>query len=428
MKRLLLAIFCLLIGLMVSAQELDSLLLSSSAEEEGFQPFDTPEPMHVLPTDFDLHLLDWSLSLLDTTTCPVPAGEPLPDEVYRQRLAALPCVIEMPYNPIIRSYIDYYVLRHPRQLATIKRLSDYYFPIFEDRLLAYGLPLELRCLPVIESALNSAARSRVGAAGLWQFMPSTGKLYGLEVNSLIDERLDPHASTEAACKMLSSLYRLFGDWNLVIAAYNCGPGNVNKAIRRAGGKRDFWSIYPFLPAETRSYLPWFVAANYAIAYSDVHGICPDTLQTDGTMMHKQQYLHLVTDTIRTSSRQHLLQISSVLELPIEQLRKLNPQYTHDLLPGDKERTLVLPLVYAGAYIDNEDSILSYKRDSLTSQRLEATAVAASSAPTGSSYKVKSGDTLGAIAKRYGCSVKQLQQWNGLKNTNIRVGQVLRIRK
>ena len=206
-----------------------------------------------LLSEIELRALDWSLRWLDTTDCiAVHDTTTLPDSVYKARLQALPCVIELPYNERVRGFILRYVKRSPKQVARMMRMSEYYFPIFEEALGKYNLPYELRCVPIIESALNPMARSHAGAAGLWQFMPATAKLYGLEVNSLVDERMDVFKSTEAACRFLSNMYAIYRDWNLVIAAYNCGSGNVNKAIRRAGGKRDFWSIYPFLPRETRN--------------------------------------------------------------------------------------------------------------------------------------------------------------------------------
>ena len=217
------------------------------------------------PTEYDLKLIEWSLAWLDTTTCDgIADTASLPDSIYIKRLSALPREMDMTYNRVVKAQIERYMKRAPRQVAMLKRLGEYYFPIFEDALNRHGLPLELKYLPVIESALNVNAHSRMGAAGLWQFMVSTGKLCGLEVNSLVDERYDPYKSTDAACRFLKSLYSVYHDWTLVIAAYNCGPGNVNKAIHRANEKHDFWDIFEYLPRETRSYVPIFVAANYAM--------------------------------------------------------------------------------------------------------------------------------------------------------------------
>ena len=344
-----------------------------------------------------------------------------PDSVYRARLQALPFVIEVPYNPIVGGYINRYI-QHSARVAGLARKSEYYFPLFEDALARYDLPYELCYLAVIESALNPSVRSHAGAAGLWQFMPSTGKLYGLEINSLVDERLDPIRATDAACRFLKALYNTFGDWNLAIAAYNCGPGNINKAIHRSG-KRDFWSIYPYLPRETRSYLPLFIAASYVLNYADTHGICP--AEVDRTMR---------SDTILTHRRLHLKQVSDMLGVPLDELRRLNPQYTRDIIPGgEKEYALCLPIELSGQYIDREESILAYQADSLIHNRRAEIELLHKSGLNGSYthggvtyYQIKSGDSLSAIAKRFHVSVKQLRKWNNLKNDNIRAGKKLRI--
>lgn len=366
---------------------------------------------------------DEALAVLDTTECSSDTLiSELPDSVYKARLQALPFVIEVPYNEVVRRYIQRYVKHSPRQLASLQRKAEYYFPLFEDILGKHNLPYELCYLAVVESALNPQAHSHMGAAGLWQFMPSTGKIYGLEVNSLVDERMDPLRSTEAACRFLKSLYGIFNDWNLAIAAYNCGPGNVNKAIHRAGGKRDFWSIYPFLPSETRAYLPLFIAAAYAMNYADVHGICPADLQ-----------ITMKTDTIVTYERQHLQQVADNLDIPLEELRRLNPQYARDILPGGKAYALCLPIEKAGLYIDQQDSILAYKAKELIHNRrdeielLQRTSVHGGYSVNGVTYyKIKEGDTLGGIAKKFHVSVKQLKAWNGLKSDIIRAGKTLKI--
>ncbi len=375
-------------------------------------------------TDIEMRALDWSLRWLDTTDCvAVHDTTTLPDSVYKARLQALPCVIELPYNERVRAFILRYVKRSPKQVARMMRMSEYYFPLFEDVLGHYDLPYELKYLPIIESALNPIARSHVGAAGLWQFMPATGKLFGLEVNSLVDERMDPLKSTEAACRFLSSMYAIYHDWNLVIAAYNCGAGNVNKAIRKAGGKRDFWSIYPFLPRETRNYVPIFIAANYAMNYGQEHGICKAPIEDKA----------MVTDTIRTNQRMHLQQISDNLGIEMAELRRLNPQYSRDILPGGSIYTLCLPADKMGPFIDMQDSIIAYKADSLINNRraeidlAKVTSVSGAYRVNGVTYyKIKRGDTLGGIAKKFHCTVKQLKRWNGLKNDNIREGQKLKI--
>lgn len=366
---------------------------------------------------------DEALAWLDTTECLFDTIiAELPDSIYKQRLQALPFVIEVPYNEVVRRYILRYVKHSPRQLAALQRKAEYYFPIFENILVKHDLPYELCYMPVIESALNPQARSHMGATGLWQFMPATGKKYGLEINSLVDERMDPIRSTEAACLFLKNLYGIFQDWNLVIAAYNCGPGNVNKAIHRAGGKRDFWSIYPFLPSETRGYLPIFIAASYAMNYAQEHGICPaDPLPT------------MAADTIITTHRQHLKQIADNIDIPLAELRRLNPQYPRDIIPGGKSYAICLPIEKAGMYIDLQDTILAYRAEELIHNRrdeielLHRTSVNGGYSINGVTYyKIKEGDTLGGIAKKFRVSVKQLKAWNGLKSDMIRAGKTLKI--
>ena len=366
---------------------------------------------------------DEALAWLDTTECTSDTLiTELPDSIYKQRLQALPFVIEVPYNEVVRRYILRYVKHSPRQLAALQRKAEYYFPIFEDILAKHDLPYELCYMPVIESALNPQARSHMGATGLWQFMPATGKKYGLEINSLVDERMDPIRSIEAACLFLKNLYTIFQDWNLVIAAYNCGPGNVNKAIHRAGGKRDFWSIYPYLPSETRGYLPIFIAASYAMNYAEAHGICPATpLAT------------MASDTIVTTQRQHLKQIADNIDIPLAELRRLNPQYPRDIIPGGKAYAICLPIEKAGLYIDKQDTILAYQAKELIHNRrdeielLHRTSVNGGYSINGVTYyKIKEGDTLGGIAKKFRVSVKQLKAWNGLKSDMIRAGKTLKI--
>lgn len=390
------------------------LSLSASANDSLSISYDSID----IPVFFDE-----ALSWLDTTECYSDTLiTELPDSVYKKRLQALPFVIEVPYNEVVRRYIQRYIKHSPRQLATLQRKAEYYFPIFEDIIARYDLPFELCYLPVIESALNPHAHSHMGAAGLWQFMPTTGKRYGLEVNSLVDERMDPIRSTEAACRFLTDLYKIFGDWNLVIAAYNCGPGNVNKAIHRAGGKRDFWSIYPFLPRETRGYLPIFIAASYAMNYAEVHGICP-----------AEPLLTMLSDTILTTERQHLKQIADNLDIPLAELRRLNPQYPRDILPGGKAYALCLPIEKTGGYIDHEEEILAYQAKELIHNRraeielLHKTSVNGGYSVNGVTYyKIKEGDTLGGIAKKFRVSVKQLKAWNGLTSDIIRAGKTLKI--
>ena len=253
------------------------------------------------------------------------------DSIRIKRLSMMPTIMEMTYNDVVSRYINMYCDRN-RQISYMMALSQHYFPIFETIFEQYNLPTELKYLSIVESALNPRATSRMGAAGLWQFMPTTGKLYNLEINSLYDERRDPIKSTHAAAQHFNDLYSIFQDWNLVIAAYNCGTGNVNKAIRRAGGKKDYWEIYPFLPTETRNYVPAFIAVNYMMHYADAYNICPAIVD-----------MPLVTDTIHITQRVHLLQVAEVLDIPIEQVRQLNPSYKRDIIPhSEKAQFLRLP--------------------------------------------------------------------------------------
>ena len=279
-------------------------------------------------------------------------------EEYIDRLSRIPAVMEMPHNDAVQQCIDRYAGRLRRSVSLMLGASNFYMPIFEEALEAYGLPLELRYLPIIESALNPKAVSRAGAAGLWQFMPTTGKQYGLKLNSLVDERRDPIKASYAAAHLLRDLYKVFGDWNLVIAAYNCGPGNINKAITRSGGKRDYWAIYPYLPRETRGYVPAFIAANYIMTYYCDHNICP-----------MQTRLPLQSDTIMINRNVHLQQIADVCGINIEELRTLNPSYRRDIIPGATE-PCILRLAQADVtkFLALEDSIYNYRNDELLSRR------------------------------------------------------------
>ena len=315
--------------------------------------------------------------LTGTNDCEMKDVNPTyPREVYIERLSRIPSVMELAYNDVVQKFIDRYAGRLRYSVSYMLGAMNFYMPVFEEALEAYQLPLELKYLPIIESALNPKAVSRVGAAGLWQFMPATGKQYGLELNSLVDERRDPVKSSYAAARYLKALYRIFGDWNLVIAAYNCGPENINKAIRRAHaakGKtqesdvltpedKDYWHIYPYLPAETRGYVPAFIAANYIMTYYCEHNICPMTTR-----------LPAQTDTIMVRRNVHLEQVAAVLGLDIDMLRSLNPEYRRDIVPGlTKPSAIRLPLADAGRFIDNEDSIYNYRVDELLNKRLEVT--------------------------------------------------------
>jgi membrane-bound lytic murein transglycosylase D len=281
-------------------------------------------------------------------------------EDYINRLLRLPTVMEMVYNEVVQKFIDRYSGRLRHSISYMLGASNFYIPIFEEALEAYQLPLELKYLPIIESALNPKAVSRVGASGLWQFMIGTGKQYGLQVNSLVDERRDPIKSSYAAARYLSDLYKIFGDWNLVIAAYNCGPENINKAIRRSNGNKDYWEIYPYLPKETRGYVPAFIAANYIMTYYSLHNICPMSTR-----------LPAKTDTVMVNKNVHLEQVAEVIGINIDLLRSLNPMYRRDIIPGATEPyALRLPLTEVGKFIDLQDSVYNYKVDELLNKRSE----------------------------------------------------------
>lgn len=278
------------------------------------------------------------------------------DEEIRRRLADLPTVIDMPFNPIVKQHIERFTKKGRKQVTALLGLSSYYMPIFEQALEEAGLPLELKYLPIIESGLNPTVTSKHGAAGLWQFIIATAKGYDMEVSSLVDERRDPYISSERACQYLRDLYDTYGDWSLAIAAYNCGPGTVNKALNRAGGTpqtHDFWSIYYYLPAETRGYVPMFIAVNYVMNYYPEHGISPVLITKP-----------LVTDTVHLTDRVHFNQIAAILELPVEELRLLNPQFRADVIPATAARpyNLILPSQQMHAFIVSQDQILAYERD------------------------------------------------------------------
>ena len=348
-----------------------------------------------------------------------------PDSVYIERLSVMNTLINLPFNSVVRNYITTYTQKKRAQVEVMLGLADYYFPLFEEILDLYQLPLELKILPVIESALNPRAVSRVGATGLWQFMYSTGKRYNLQIDSYVDQRRDPLAATHAAARYLRDLYGLYGDWTLVIAAYNCGPGNVNKAIRRAGGKRSYWDIYYYLPRETRGYVPAFIAANYAMRFADQHGIRPRNMEMPKT-----------TDTVVVQGKMHLEQVARVLGLPLQQLRDLNPQYKHDMLTMDSGNPLRLPAERVGEFIDRQDEIRTFK-DSiyLNPKRIQEIAKISGDpfyipriAGKGNvvKYRVRQGDVLGSIASRYHVTVQQLRAWNGISGSKIRIGQTLLI--
>lgn len=371
--------------------------------------------------NYDELLSRWSKNINYSSNCHQNIdsdGSYIPDSVYINRLYSLPTKMELVFNPVVRNYIEMYAGRRSNQVSYMLGEGKYYFPLFEEALDKEGLPLELKYLPVIESALNPIARSRVGATGLWQFMAGTGKMYDLEINSLVDERSDPRKSTTAAVKYLKDLYSIYGDWNLVIAAYNCGPGNVNKAIRRSSGQTDYWAIYPYLPKETRGYVPAFIAATYIMNYYSKHNICPG----------EECSTPLNLDTLTINRTLHFQQVSDVLNIPIEDIRKYNPQYKNDIIPGEyKSYGLNLPIHKLTAFIDNREAIYNHRvQELLTHRKVAGPDIAKGSGGNSLTYKVKRGDTLSKIANRYGVTVAQVKNWNNLRTNKVPVGRRLTI--
>ena len=345
----------------------------------------------------------------------------LPDSVYIERLAAIESPIPMAFNKRVRSYIELYTIKKRELVQGMLGLKDYYFPLFEAELDAANMPLELKYLPVIESALNPRAFSRAGASGLWQFMYYTGKRYGLEINSFIDERRDPVKSTQAAVKFLDDLHKIYDDWLLVIAAYNCGPGNVNKAIRRAGGHRDFWKIYYYLPRETRGYVPAFIAAAYTMTYPEEHHLYP-----------LPSGLPKSTDTIMVTKPLHFKQVSEMMNINIDYLRDLNPQYRRDVIPaGKKAYPLRLGFNYVTDFAEVEDSIYKFNRNKYFPEGKLVVSPSKTYYPpvvpkghTKVYYTVKQGDAVGLIAQWFHVRTSDLRYWNNIHRNLIRVGQKL----
>ena len=342
------------------------------------------------------------------------------DSLYIARLNALMSPVPMHYNHEVRTAIERF---SSAGYAEKMSYAYHYFPMIEEELINAGLPVELRAMVIIESGLNPLATSRAGAKGLWQFMPRTGKEYGLEINSMVDERCNPLLATRAACKYLKNMYDMYGDWTLAIASYNCGPGNVNKAITRSGGNResykgDFWDIYYNLPRETRSYVPLFMGATYAFAYHKAHGV-----------EYTTPPMPLAVDTVMINRPLHLEQVSSTIDVDLELLKMLNPQYTLQIIPATtKSYALTLPTERLTDFIANEEAIHAkdsiYLKEYLVPENIEKKK---STPPPAKYHTVKKGETLGAIARRYGKTVKQLMNWNGIRNANtLRIGQRIRV--
>lgn len=397
-----------------------------------------PEAMTL---DIDTLLRQWNASqyLEADTNCNMQDVNPVfSDSIYVDRLSRIPTIMEMPYNNIVRKFIDQYTGRLRHSVSYMLGATNFYIPIFEEALALYNLPLELKYLPVIESALDPTAVSRKGATGLWQFMLSTAKRYDLKINSLVDERRDPIKASFAAAQYLNDLYKVYGDWNLVIAAYNCGPTSLNKAIHRAGGSKDYWTIYPYLPKETRGYVPAFIAANYVMNYYCEHNICPMRARLiDGN------------DTVVVNKDLHLEQVASVCGVEMEKIKAFNPQYKTSLVPGNSyDCILRLPSEAALKFIDLGDSVYSYRSSELLTKRKTVEIDEAElekqqnfarrsysssrrrssrSSRRSKSVTIKNGQTLSEIAEKYGTSVSKLRRLNGIKGSNIRAGKKIRVK-
>ena len=340
----------------------------------------------------------------------------VPDEEMMRRLSAMNAYITIPFNETVKNYMILYSEKMPRHMENMMGRSLYYFPIFEEVLAKYGLPLELKYMSIIESNLNPVAESRAGAMGIWQFMYRTGRLYGLKINSFVDERLDVEKAADAAARYLRDAYNVFGDWNLAISAYNCGSGNVSKAIKRAGGKMDFWSIYPYLPRETRGYVPAFIGAMYAFHYAREYGLQPANVG-----------MPVKVDTFEIRRNLHFKQINEVVGVPLETVKLLNPQYTHDIIPGNQGTCILnLPYSWTASFLAaDQDSLYLHRAGELLNAQVLKN-IEESGNEVRISYKVKEGDYLGRIAARNHCTVAQLKKWNHLRSDKLRIGQILYI--
>lgn len=472
MKRIKTLLLALAASFMTATAQTDEITVHNDQNGRD-EVIDLPEGMSV---SCDSLINEWMAKkyLYPDTTCANPDYNPtFTTEEYQERLRRLPVVMEMPYNSVVQKFIDQYSGRLRRTVSYALGAGNFYIPIFEEALDYYGLPLELKYLPVIESALEPKAKSPAGAVGLWQFMLATGKRYDLKVNSLIDERQDPYKSSWAAARYLRDLYKIYRDWNLVIAAYNCGPTNVNKAIHRANGVRDYWTIYPYLPSETRGYVPAFIAANYIMNYYCEHNICP-----------MKTKIPITTDTVTIMRDLHMQQVAELCNVDVEAIQALNPQYRTQLIPGSSgPMTLRLPTETLNMFIDLKDSVYNYRVDELLTRRscvevddrLDNRSVASkrrvarqqsasesssssrrsasksssrkssrssssksssrSSRSSRKSKKVKSsasatvrkGDTLIEIAHRNGTTVEKLKKKNKIKGNMIKPGQKLKVK-
>ena len=390
-------------------------------------PAEAPRPMDYTPEITDSLLALWYRSNFNRNA-PYPftdldsmrLSSSVSDEVMIERLSRMNASFALPFNEIVKNYMVVYSEKRGELMQQAMGLSQYYFPLFEEVFRKYDLPLELKYLAVVESMLKPTATSRAGAKGIWQFMYLTGRSYGLEIDSFVDERMDVDKSTDAAARYLKNLYAMLGDWPLALSAYNCGAGNVNKAIRRAGGKRDFWSVYPYLPRETRGYVPAFVGVMYAFAYSRDYGLKAAPVGVP-----------VQVDTFEIKRNLHLKQVSEVVGIPLEDLQYLNPKYYRDIIPGNSRTSVLnIPYNWSSAFLAAEpDSLYSHNASQyLSAQVLKEPSGSGSAGRSGARtvYTVRSGDTLSAIARRYRVSVKQLMTWNHLRTDRLSIGQKLYI--
>ncbi len=418
MKKTILLTFILLLAGLLNAQDADT-----SASNDRKRTFDMVDSLEVF-------LKQWYYYTGRDTVCYLEDNDrnyfdtDLPDSIFKERVERIATPINIVYNANVQKYIDKYVKRGHRLAPKLLGLSHQYFPMFEEKLDAYGIPLELKYLSVIESALNPKAKSPAGAVGLWQFMYKTGLNMGLEITSYIDERMDPEKSTDAACRYLKLLYTTYNDWTLALAAYNAGPGRINGAMKRSG-KSTYWEIYPYLPEETRNYVPGFIAMMYMFEYHQLHNFKPEKIE-----------FYDDVDTVMIKQQLHFAQLDSVLGIPVEETRELNPQYKLDIVPAITQYyPLKMQRKYINKFMELEDSIYHFQDTLMFNKQKINQAIAnskygvPSGQPAGTNttiYTVKSGDVLGSIAKRYGVTVANIKSWNGLYSDKLSIGQKLKI--
>jgi membrane-bound lytic murein transglycosylase D len=406
-RRLIMMTLTIIPFLTAPAQEhepLDSLI--------GFPPESLDADMHKLLEGWHAqHFFSTEAHCIDEEENPY-----FPDTVYKARMQRMATVVPMTYNAHVRKCIDLYTGRLRKNLRYIMGMADFYFPMIEQKLDAHQLPLELKYLTIVESALNPFAQSRRGAIGIWQFMLPTGRIQGLEINSLIDERLDPERATDAACLYFKQMYDLYEDWYLVLAAYNCGPGAVNRAIKRAGGKMDFWKIFPYLPRDTRSYVPLYIAIAYVMTHHCEHNICP--VRAD---------FSVATDTIMVERALHFDQVAEILQMDKEAIRFYNPQYKREIIPGNvRPSVLRLPVERTFAFIEREDTLYTHRREELLAHCTPVDAGVPENRKQRITHTVKADENVYTIANLYGVTAQELRKWNGLSGSRVAKGRNLRI--